>query len=145
MLFFFFFFFENNQIFIFEINASITAEAYLFACYKMHAREPLYSNRAVVAWWLQSTSYYIHMWVRDISLYSYDEKICKKLIKESSPKPFKILKIVLLWGLCLPVPPTRALPWTQRGLGGHLDPSPKLVPPTKGQCLDPALAQSIES
>ena len=46
----------NNQIFIFEINESITAETYPFACNDMHARGPLYSNSAVIAWWLQSTS-----------------------------------------------------------------------------------------
>ena len=40
--FFFFFFFENNQIFILEINESITAEIYLFASYNMNTREPLY-------------------------------------------------------------------------------------------------------
>ena len=28
----------------------------LFACYNMHTREPLYSNSAVIMWWLQSTS-----------------------------------------------------------------------------------------
>ena len=33
--FFFFFFFENNQIFIFEINDSMTVELHLFACHNM--------------------------------------------------------------------------------------------------------------
>ena len=51
VFFFFFFFFLFNQIYIFEINESITAETYLFL-----VTEPLYSNSAVIAWWLQSTS-----------------------------------------------------------------------------------------
>ena len=56
MFFLFCYFFENNQIFIFEINETITAEIYMYAFYNMHPREPLYSNNAGITCWLQSTS-----------------------------------------------------------------------------------------
>ena len=54
-----------------------------------------------------------YMWLRGISLYSKD--------KGSSPKSFKMLKIVWFGGGGSPSesgsePPTRALPWTHKGL-----------------------------
>ena len=91
------------------------------------------------------TSYYMHICGLQEFLYTIKvKKYARTVIKKSSPKPFKMLKSILLrggGGLCPLNPPTRALPWTHRGLGGPLDPSPKLVPPPppKGQCLDPAL------
>ena len=86
------------------------------------------------------TSYYMYICGLEEFLYSLKmKKYARNMIKESSPKAFKMLKIVLLQEASLPEPPTRALPWTHRGLSGPLDPSPKLVPPPKGQCLGPAL------
>ena len=76
-----FWFFLNYQIFLFEIHGStrITAETYLFASYKMHAREPLYWNSAVIVWWFAvDIILHAYMWVTGSSIYSKDEKICKK-------------------------------------------------------------------
>ena len=76
------------------------------------------------------TSYYMHICGLQGFLYTIKmKKYARTVIKESSPKPFKMLKIILLRGASPPEPTTRALPWTHRGLGGPLDPSPKLVPP----------------
>ena len=82
------------------------------------------------------------MWVTGISLYYKVEKICKNRDKGELAKAIENAENHFASGGFAPEPPTRAMPWTHRGLGGPLDPSPKLVPPPKGQCLDPALIKT---
>ena len=63
------------------------------------------------------TSYYMHICGLETFLNTIKmKKYVRNMIKEGSPKPFKMLKIVLLRGLPPPhpEPPT----WTHSGLGG---------------------------
>ena len=83
------------------------------------------------------TSYYMHICGLEAFLYTLKmKKYTRNMIKESSPKSFKMLKIVWLRvGGGSPSesgsePPTRALPWTHKGLK-PLVPSQKLVSPQK--------------
>ena len=72
------------------------------------------------------TSYYMHICGLEAFLFTLKmKKYTRNMIKESSPKSFKMLKIVWLRGggggggspsESGSEPPTRALPWTHKGL-----------------------------
>ena len=67
------------------------------------------------------TSYYMHICGLEAFLNTLKmKKYSRNIIKESSPKPFKILKIILLWGGTLGIVPTLKLKFELCRCIGHI-------------------------
>ena len=85
-----------------------------------------------------------YMWVRGIYTLKL-KKYARNVIKESSPKPFKLLKIVLLRGTSPPWTPYQSFALDPQGLRRPPWPLAKVGAPPKDQCLDPALNNTMNS